>query len=98
MTLLNEIISSERYFGIEPSAILTFKDEYPELVDASLKNNQKYLASNRLTLIHEFLEKEMKAGRIEKKLLVQRIQKKIKLHGHCQAESHCFHFPYPILF
>ncbi len=86
VTLLNEIISSETpLIGIEPSAILTFRDEYPELVDASLKEQSKILASNTL-MIDEFLEKEMKAGRIGKEAFSSD-QKKIKLHGHCQQKA-----------
>lgn len=86
VSLLKEIITKETpLVGIEPSAILTFRDEYPELVDTALKDQSKKLASNAL-MIDEFLEKEMKAGRIGKEAFSSD-QKKIKLHGHCQQKA-----------
>ena len=50
--------------GIEPSAILGFRDEYPNLVDATLKSNAENLAQNVFT-IEEFLANEMNANKID---------------------------------
>jgi Fe-S oxidoreductase len=86
VALLHSLISSETpLVGIEPSAILTFRDEYPELVDASLKEKSKELASNTW-MIDEFLEREMKSGKINKDAFTSE-HKKIKLHGHCQQKA-----------
>lgn len=71
--------------GIEPSAILTFRDEYPDLVDENQINAAKELASNTM-LIDEFLLHEMKAGRILKSQFKAE-HKTIKLHGHCQQKA-----------
>jgi len=83
---LKGLISSETpLLGIEPSAILTFRDEYPELVDNNLKEAAGQLRENTL-LIEEFLEREMKKGKISKAAFTE-TQKHIKLHGHCYQKS-----------
>ncbi len=86
VALLQNLITDETpLLGIEPSAILTFRDEYPELVDGYLKEASKKLAPNAL-MMDEFLEREMKAGRIKKSSFT-REERKIKLHGHCHQKS-----------
>ncbi len=71
--------------GIEPSCILSFRDEYPDLVAADRRDAALELAKNCL-LFDEFLLKEMRAGRISaadfKKLPLE-----IWLHGHCHQKS-----------
>ena len=66
--------------GIEPSAILTFRDEYLRL--AKDKDAAMHIASNTLTL-EEFFSNEIKAGRIKSEQFDDRI-KDIRVHGHCQ--------------
>ncbi len=84
--MLKDIISDETpLVGIEPSAILTFRDEYIELADKGLREAAEKLAKNAL-MIDEFLEKEMKAGKIKKEQFTQ-TAKHIKLHGHCHQKS-----------
>ncbi len=84
--MLNEIITSEKpLVGIEPSAILSFRDEYPDLVGPELKEKAKTLAKNTFT-IEEFLSKEMEKGAIVKNLFTDE-PKKIILHGHCQQKA-----------
>ena len=71
--------------GIEPSGILTFRDEYPELVDKHLVKHARTLGKNAL-MFDEFFEREIKAGRIDK----NRFSKDavhIRLHGHCYQKS-----------
>ncbi|MCK9422447.1 MAG: FAD-binding protein [Bacteroidales bacterium] len=52
---LKDLITKETpLIGIEPSAILTFRDEYPDLVDPSLKDSAIKLAKNAL-LFDEFI-------------------------------------------
>lgn len=71
--------------GIEPSGILTFRDEYPELVDKELVNDAQVLAKNAL-MFDEFMQREIEAGRIDKSRFSSE-KKKIKLHGHCHQKS-----------
>jgi FAD/FMN-containing dehydrogenase/Fe-S oxidoreductase len=55
---LKDVITAETpLIGIEPSAILTFRDEYPELVDRELREAARELAKNAL-MFEEFVEKE----------------------------------------
>jgi FAD/FMN-containing dehydrogenase/Fe-S oxidoreductase len=71
--------------GIEPSGILTFRDEYPDLVGKELKADAQKLAANAL-MFDEFIERELNAGNIDKTLFTTD-NKFIKLHGHCHQKS-----------
>ena len=83
---LSEIISEEMpLIGIEPSTILTFRDEYPELVDKSLQERAKKLSKNTL-LLEEFVVQEIERGNIRSEQFCTDI-KTIKLHGHCQQKA-----------
>lgn len=83
---LKDIISNETpLIGIEPSAILSFRDEYPDLVGKELKSKAKELAKNSL-LFDEFFIREIEKGKINKESFTTE-SKKIKLHGHCQQKS-----------
>ncbi|MCU0323657.1 MAG: FAD-binding protein [Spirosomaceae bacterium] len=84
--LLKDVISDEiPMIGIEPSAILTFRDEYPELVREDLIDAAKKLAKNAL-MIDEFLAREIDKGNIKKEQFTSE-KKLIKLHGHCQQKA-----------
>ena len=83
---LSGIISEETpLIGIEPSAILAFRDEYPELVDSTLQDKAKTLAQNTL-MLEEFIVREMGKGNIRKEQFTNEA-KSIKLHGHCQQKA-----------
>jgi FAD/FMN-containing dehydrogenase/Fe-S oxidoreductase len=71
--------------GIEPSAILSFRDEYPALVGPDLKESGIALSKNCL-LFEEFFMKEVDAGRIKKEQFTNATLK-IKLHGHCHQKA-----------
>ncbi len=71
--------------GIEPSSILSFRDEYPGLVDKELRHASRILAQNVLT-IDEFISREFKAGNISSELF-SGSPARIKLHGHCHQKS-----------
>jgi Fe-S oxidoreductase len=71
--------------GIEPSCILSFRDEYPELVSPSLKKEAAALASQTY-LIEEFINLEFAAGNITADKFVTAPQK-IKFHAHCQQKA-----------
>lgn len=84
--LLDPLVSSEMpLIGIEPSAILAFRDEYPDLASDDRLESAKRLAQNTY-MIDEFLAKEIEAGNIQKNLFTQQA-KKIMLHGHCQQKA-----------
>lgn len=71
--------------GIEPSGILTFRDEYPDLVSKELKPDALKLAKNAL-MFDEFVEREIAAGNIDKSMFTTE-KRLIKLHGHCHQKS-----------
>ncbi|MDG1041647.1 MAG: FAD-linked oxidase C-terminal domain-containing protein [Flavobacteriaceae bacterium] len=71
--------------GIEPSAILGFRDEYPNLVDPVLKPKAENLAKNVFT-IEEFLAHEMKANTIDVSKFTT-ASKTIYYHGHCHQKA-----------
>ncbi len=86
--LLEKYISDETpLIGIEPSTILTFRDEYPDFYS---ENETNYTVSKKIAknsfMIDEFLATEMKAGNIPKDFFTDK-EKKIKLHGHCQQKA-----------
>ncbi len=84
--LLDGLISEEHPFiGIEPSAILSFRDEVPNLVDEDLREAANSLKSNCL-LLDEFLLKEIKSGRIKQDQFTDKPEL-IVLHGHCHQKS-----------
>lgn len=71
--------------GVEPSAILTFRDEYPDLLRGEEKEKAKKIALHTF-MIEEFLSRELDAGRININLFSDQ-GKLIKLHGHCQQKA-----------
>ena len=71
--------------GIEPSAILGFRDEYPNLVDADLKSTAENLAQNVFT-IEEFLANEMNAYKIDISKFTTKTETNY-YHGHCHQKA-----------
>ncbi|MDP4222922.1 MAG: FAD-linked oxidase C-terminal domain-containing protein, partial [Bacteroidota bacterium] len=71
--------------GIEPSAILGFRDEYPDLVTKDLSNDAAKLARNSF-MIDEFISNEFKAGKIKREFFTDRAEK-VLLHAHCQQKA-----------
>src|SRR6266850_1135110 len=67
--------------GCEPSCILTFRDEYPDLV----KNPYATEVAKASFLLEEFIVKEKQAGRW--KLEFKRQQAKALIHGHCHEKA-----------
>jgi FAD/FMN-containing dehydrogenase/Fe-S oxidoreductase len=83
---LQDIVTSDTpLVGLEPSAILTFRDEYPDLVDESLVETTRRIAENALTF-EEFMAREMDANRISPAAFTSEARL-IKLHGHCQQKA-----------
>lgn len=84
--LLKDLVTEERpLIGIEPSALLSFRDEYPALVRDDLKQEANQLSKNVL-LIDEFLAREFKAGKFSASLFNDEL-KSIRLHGHCHQKA-----------
>jgi Fe-S oxidoreductase len=80
------IISEEvPLIGLEPSGILSFRDEYPDLAEPSLRETAKQLAENCL-LFEEFIVKEFNGGRIDRGRFTKE-SLTIKLHGHCHQKA-----------
>ncbi|MBX9886749.1 MAG: FAD-binding protein [Flavobacteriaceae bacterium] len=69
--------------GLEPSAILTFRDEYLRLAED--KASAKQLAKNVLT-IEEFFKREIGVGNIQEHQFTDE-EKEIKIHGHCHQKA-----------
>lgn len=86
VALFSEIVTADApLIGIEPSAILTFRDEYPDLVGDALRDQAKSLARN-VFLIDEFLAMEADKGAIHSGMF-RSAERNIKLHGHCQQKA-----------
>lgn len=81
----NLVTEHQPLVGIEPSAILTFRDEYPDLATDEQLEQAKSLAKNSF-YIDEFLAREIEAGRISKSSFTAQ-EAKVILHGHCQQKA-----------
>ncbi len=102
VTRLKEYITENTpLIGIEPSAILTFRDEYPELVDSHLKEAALNLAKNAL-MFDEFIVRHWslatrpvspgpgiptKDDLTFPRSLFTTGPMHIKLHGHCYQKA-----------
>ncbi|MFM9011393.1 MAG: (Fe-S)-binding protein, partial [Planctomycetota bacterium] len=71
--------------GVEPSAILSFRDEYPDLVPEPLVPAARRLA-DRAVLIDEFLAREADRGRIGPDAFTA-AARTVRLHGHCHQKA-----------
>ena len=71
--------------GIEPSAILGFRDEYPELAGDDLKVSAMRISTNSF-MVDEFIAREYRGGRIDRNQFASE-KVTILLHGHCQQKA-----------
>ncbi|MBC8153745.1 MAG: FAD-binding protein [Bacteroidetes bacterium] len=86
VTLLRDLITEETpLIGIEPSAILTFRDEYPDLVPAELKADARRIAQHTY-LFEEWLAREIDAKRITAEQFTLHTRQ-VKIHGHCHQKA-----------
>jgi len=84
ITIFKDIITDETpLIGVEPSAILTFRDEYIRL--AADKTSAEKIAKNVFTF-EEFLAKEIEKENITSALFTSE-KKEIKIHGHCHQKA-----------
>lgn len=85
VALKNLITPDTPLIGIEPSAILTFRDEYLDLLRGEAKSDAARIAEQSF-MIEEFLAKEIDKGNITKDQFTKE-HKLIKLHGHCYQKA-----------
>ena len=86
ISALKDLITEETpLIGVEPSAILAFRDEYPDLINGELKEATKRISENTF-LFDEFFAKEVGKGKISSAQFTDAKQH-IKLHGHCQQKA-----------
>lgn len=83
--LAEKVSESHPLIGIEPSCILSFRDEYPDLVTPENRNKARELAKNCL-LYDEFLLREIEAGNISSEDF-EGVAMEIWLHGHCHQKA-----------
>jgi len=84
--LLSAVVTPERpLVGIEPSAILGFRDEFPELVGKDMIGLAKELAKHCMT-IEEYLDNAFEKHIFDNSLFTKE-NGRIKLHGHCQQKA-----------
>lgn len=83
--LQNLVTEDTPLLGIEPSAILTFRDEYLTLVGEDQRQAAETIAKNAL-MIDEFLVSEMQKGFIHAEQFTAE-SRTIKLHGHCYQKA-----------
>ena len=83
--LSNVVSDAAPLVGIEPSAILTFRDEAIDLATPDLKIMAAQLARKCFT-IEEFLLREFEQGNIDASKFTKE-KRHIKLHGHCYQKS-----------
>lgn len=84
VAIFKDLISEETpLIGIEPSAILTFRDEYIRLADDKI--SAKKIAKNVFTF-EEFLAAEHQKENIDTALFTKET-KTLKIHGHCHQKA-----------
>ncbi len=86
VSLLGGLVSDDTpLIGIEPSCILSFRDEYPRLVPLGQRETAIALAKNCL-LYDEWLMREVAKGNITSDLF-RELSADIWLHGHCHQKA-----------
>ena len=82
--IFKDLVTNDRpLIGVEPSAILSFRDEYLRLADDKVAAEK--LAQNSF-IVEEFLKKEIALGNIRPEQFTSE-EKTIKIHGHCHQKS-----------
>jgi len=83
--LKDRVTETSPLLGLDPSTILGFRDEFPDLVEASLKEAAQSLAAHSL-MVDEFLAAEMSNGNIQPSSFTRETCQ-IRFHGHCHQKS-----------
>ncbi|MEQ9438391.1 MAG: FAD-linked oxidase C-terminal domain-containing protein [Cyclobacteriaceae bacterium] len=83
---LKNLVSEETpIIGLEPSAILTLRDEYIELTRGEEKETARRIADHTYTF-EEFIAREIDRSNITKDDFTSE-ERLIKLHGHCHQKA-----------
>ncbi len=86
VAVFKDLVSEQTpLIGVEPSAILTFRDEYPDLLRGQEKADAKNIGRYTF-MIEEFLARELEQGRIDPERFGDQ-KALIKVHGHCQQKA-----------
>lgn len=86
VSLLKDIVTDDTpLVGIEPSCILTFRDEYPDLVPDIMRADAERLGRNCL-LFDEFIMREVAKGKITPDQFKPDTLE-VWLHGHCHQKA-----------
>ena len=85
LALRNRVSAQTPLVGIEPSAILGFRDEYPDLVPADLKADAHRIAQHTY-LFEEWVAREIEAGRIDNEAFTTDART-VYVHGHCHQKA-----------
>ena len=86
IALLGDLVSETTpIVGVEPSAILTLRDEYVDLTRGEVQQRAKQLAQHTLT-VEEFVAREIDRGNITAEQFTKE-PRVIKLHGHCHQKA-----------
>jgi FAD/FMN-containing dehydrogenase/Fe-S oxidoreductase len=84
--LLAPLVSEDRpLVGVEPAALLAFRDEYPDLLRGEQQHAARRLA-HHVMLLEEFLAKETDAGRIDPALFAP-ARRTVHVHIHCHQKA-----------
>lgn len=84
--VFSTLISTDRpLVGIEPSCILSFKDEYPLIVDKALVQDSLHIKEHTF-IIDDFIAEEISKGNISSTSF-HADRKQIMFHGHCHQKS-----------
>ena len=84
---LSELIKEEDVIvGIEPSAILTFRDEYKYMLPKDVLARLNSMM-DRIFVFEEFLIRELEEGRIKQSAFKTKERIEILYHGHCHQKA-----------
>ena len=84
--LKDKISASTPLLGIEPSAILSFRDEYVNFSKETVDEKTALSLAENSLLIDEFIDRLFEQGKIDHEIFNDE-EKLIKLHGHCHQKS-----------
>jgi len=84
--IFHPLVSANKpLIGLEPSAILGFVDEFPDLLRGEQQAKAKSL-SQHCFLIDEFISRQFEAKNINKALFTSE-KRTVRLHGHCHQKA-----------
>lgn len=84
---LKDVVAAETpLIGIEPSAILSFRDEYVNLSIGSSQEKEAVQLAENSFMIDEFLDQLFESGKVDRSVFSDE-SAEIKLHGHCHQKS-----------